>query len=66
MQEWVINELNGINWGDKRLDASCRHLLDGLASAPDKSIPSTLESWSSLKNNGQVYWDLLDLSANLE
>ncbi len=49
MQEWVINELKGINFGDKRLNARCHHLLDGLASAPDKSIPTTLDSWSESK-----------------
>ncbi len=49
MGEWVINELKGIQLGDKRLNARCEHILNGLSISPEKSIPEALESWSETK-----------------
>jgi hypothetical protein len=49
MQQWIRDELNGINLGDKRLNIRCHDLMDSLAAEPDKSIPASLGGWSETK-----------------
>lgn len=40
MQDWIINETRGVDFGDERLDSRFRLLLDRLADKPSLSIPA--------------------------
>lgn len=42
---WIIEETQSANFGDKRLNKRYGHLLNSFASAPNKSIPGAFKSW---------------------
>lgn len=46
MEKWTIEELNGIDLGDKRLEDRCKLLLERMGNRPMESIPASLKGWA--------------------
>jgi len=46
MMSWVVEELKGIDLGDRRRDKRAMALLDTLSSRPTASIPGACSGWS--------------------
>ena len=46
MQAWVEEELESADFGDKRLDARFRILMDDLSEKPSVSIPTACGGWT--------------------
>lgn len=43
---WAMEELQGLDLGDARLDQRCEKLLSTLVSQPKKSIPQACKGWA--------------------
>lgn len=46
MQAWIAEELEGVDLGDRRLNARYAVLLDRLSQRPSLSIPAACEGWA--------------------
>lgn len=44
--EWVCDEINEADFGDKRLTTRFERLLEGLSQNSEESIPTALDTWS--------------------
>lgn len=44
-RDWVVEEVKGVNFGDKRLNKRCIDILNSLSNAPNHSIPAACKSW---------------------
>jgi len=47
--DWVAEELNSMNLGDKRLDNRAKIILKTFSGSPEKSIPSAHNGWAETK-----------------
>lgn len=47
--DWILEELEGINLGDERLNKRAKKILKNFSSAPEKSIPSSHNGWHETK-----------------
>lgn len=49
LNEWVINEIGDISFGDKRLDKRAIRILSSLSQEPSGSIPCACSGWAETK-----------------
>lgn len=49
MENWVIEEFEGLNLGDKRVNVKCLSIVDKLANHPGASIATACDTWSETK-----------------
>ncbi|MBD0391135.1 transposase [Wolbachia endosymbiont of Pentalonia nigronervosa] len=45
INDWIVEEVQGVNFGDKRLNGRCMDILNSLSNAPNHSIPMACKSW---------------------
>lgn len=45
VSDWVVEEVKGVNFGDKRLNERCIDILNSLSNKPNHSIPMACKSW---------------------
>ncbi len=63
MQEWVLDEMQGVDFGDKRLGQRVNKLLDQLSRHPQASIPQACGGWGETQaayrffNNDKVSFE---------
>jgi hypothetical protein len=63
MMSWAVEELKGIDLGDRRRDKRAMALLDTLSSRPTASIPGACSGWSEtiaayrFFDNDAITWD---------
>jgi hypothetical protein len=63
MQEWIEQEIETLDFGDKRLNKRFKKLMDSLSRKPTLSIPGGCEGWTEtiaayrFFNNGKVAFD---------
>jgi Transposase DNA-binding/Transposase Tn5 dimerisation domain len=45
IDDWVIEEIRGVNFGDKRLNKRYAQILNSLSNIPNNSIPTACKTW---------------------
>ena len=45
IDDWVIEEISGVNFGDKRLKKRYAEILNSLSNIPNNSIPTACKTW---------------------
>lgn len=46
MQDWVREEMRGVDLGDERLNERCAVLLDSMSERPQLSLPAACQGWA--------------------
>lgn len=48
MEKWIEDELATVSFGDKRLDARCKKLIERIAGSPKDSIPAACNGYAEI------------------